>query len=81
MAYQPKTPPGDPASLPSYLNREFKEIASVLKEGEIDILALAPLSVAPVKPRVGTVFYGTTDVGVVGAEGLRVYKSTGWALV
>lgn len=81
MAYKPQQPPSDPKDLPAYLVREFERIAAIINEGEIDILSLMPLDATPDKPEIGTIIYGKTDVGVVGAEGPRKYTASGWALV
>lgn len=83
MAYQPKPPPvgQDIEILKRYIQDELRSIASLLLEGEFDVIQFEPLDAVPERPRVGQVFYGKTNVGVTGAEGLRQYTTTGWVII
>jgi hypothetical protein len=83
MAYQPKNPPAgaDLEVLKGWMLAELRGVAALLLEGEFDVIQFEPLDSPPDRPRVGMVFYGKTNVGVTGAEGLRQYTSTGWAII
>ena len=84
MAYQPGiVPTGEDAEvLKRYIQDELRNIAAILLEGEFDVIQFEPLDSPPDRPRTGMVFYGKTNVGVTGAEGLRQYTSAGsWVII
>lgn len=70
-----QTPNGTPPELAEYLGRQFATIEHVLQVQQKPPL----LSVVPLKPIVGKSYYFTAALSLeITAEGLWLYKSTGW---
>lgn len=66
--------------LQHYLERALTEIDIALKQAQSHTVIYVP----PAKPRVGRTYYFGAAVPahpVITAEGLYIYKSTGWTLI